>query len=108
MSVVINTQLIFPGNRLTVVLSETNSAGQNIQNPWTLTLQPTSGPQDAWPFMFRVIPQSGTDLPLVRAAAIQGHYTVSVLAAYDVSSSRVTIHAEKTVVGSFTHLCSEN
>lgn len=108
MSLVIHTQFIFPGTSVNVVLSQTDASGQNIQNPWSLTLQPTSGPQDTWTFMFRVKPQSASDLPLVRSAPIQGHYTLSVLGNYDVAASTITIHAERTVTGTFTHLCSQN
>lgn len=108
MSLVINTQFIYPGTTVNVILSETNSAGQNIQNPWTLVLQPTAGPQDAWPFTFRVVKQAPTDLQLQGAAPIQGHYTLSVLGSYDVTASTIEIHAEKTVTGAFTHLCGQN
>jgi hypothetical protein len=107
LSLVIHTQFISPPQQVVVYLSETDPNGQPIQNPWTLTLQ-SGVPTDTWPFMFRVVPQAASDLTLTQGARIGGHYTLTALGSFDVTASTIEIYAQKTVVGTATHLCSAN
>jgi hypothetical protein len=105
MTLVVETQPIYPPTQVNLYFSETDTHSQNIQGPWSITLQSPT-PNGYWPFHFTTNP-TAPDLPLQKGAKIQGHYAVSVLGGQQVSAASLTIHAEADVV-SGTRLCSAN
>ena len=74
---------------------------------WDFALVPqSSAPQWRSAFCFRTKPSS-TEF-LLPPAQIKGNYMLSVLGGAQTAAADLTIHAEKTVVGGNSRLCSAN